>query len=477
MHLPCLQMNRDRFIGLSLFLALFLVFILSPVRHIADSRFSLLVSLSIIEHHTFQLGNYKIPSVSRQNSTKSVRLPYQIQIIDKKPYYIFPYGGAVLSVPYVALAKTIFHISPASPDGRYQPNGERHLQVFLAALLMSLTGVIFYFTARLIMEKAMSLVIVTAALGTQIWSTASRQVESHTWMIFLLAIAIYHIFGSKLGRFKINGFFLGTILSWMYFVRPTAAIDVLLITAYVAFQFRKALLPHIITGLIWCALFLFFSYSVFGKPFPNYYQAGRLFTYPIPEFLLGHLISPSRGLFVFLPWTIFLTYLIGKTFRLIVHKDLLILSLVAIVFHILIVSAYYLWWGGHSFGPRLLSNIVPWLILSLILTVKAWLKQQTKALSVFRIEAYAGILLITLSILINGYGAISINAWKWNVIPDNIDQNPSRLWDWKNPQFWPRHNEQKLEDEESDSGSYLRPLRISSSASSAIRFLSSSSIC
>jgi len=403
-----------------------------------------------LEHQTFQLGNYKIPYVTQQDLTKSAKLPYQIEIIDKKPYYIFPYGGAVLSVPYVALAKTIFHISPASSDGRYHPKGEQRLQVFLAALLMSITGVIFYFTARLILQKAMSVVIVIAALGTQIWSTASRQVESHTWMILLLSIAIYHLFGSKLGRFRINGFFLGTILSWMYFVRPTAAIDVLLITAYVAFRFRKALLPHVITGLIWCSLFLFFSYSVFSKPFPHYYQASRLLSYPIPEFLLGHLISPSRGLFVFLPWTIFLTYLIGKTFRLVTHKDLLILSLVAVVLHLLIVSAYYLWWGGHSFGPRLLSNIVPWLILSLILTVEAWLKQQTKSFSIFRIEAYAGILLIILSVLINGYGAISINALRWNVIPDNIDQNPSRLWDWKNPQFWPRNYEQNFEDEHSN---------------------------
>ncbi len=194
---------------------------------------------------------------------------------------------------------------------------------------MSITGVIFYFTARLILQKVMSLVIVMAALGTQIWSTASRQVESHTWMILLLAIAIYHLFGSKLERFRINGVFLGTVLSWMYFVRPTAAVDVLLIAAFVAFKFRKALLPLLLTGLFWGCLFLFFSYSVFGQPLPNYYQASRLLSYPIPEFLLGHLISPSRGLFIFLPWTIFLAYLIGKTFRLVMHKDFLILSLVA----------------------------------------------------------------------------------------------------------------------------------------------------
>lgn len=137
---------------------------------------------------------------------------------------------------------------------------------------MSVTGVIFYFTARLILQKGMSLVIVAAALGTQIWSTASRQVESHTWMILLLAIAIYHLFGSKLERFRINGVFLGAVLSWMYFVRPTAAVDVLLITAFVAFKFRNALLPLLLTGLFWGCLFLFFSFSVFGKPFPNYYQ-------------------------------------------------------------------------------------------------------------------------------------------------------------------------------------------------------------
>ncbi len=61
-----------------------------------------------------------------------------------------------------------------------------------------------------------------------------------------------------------------------------------------------------------------------------------------------------------------------------------------------------------------------------------------------------------------------LNALKWNVIPNNIDQNPSRLWDWKNPQFWPRNHEQRLEDEQTDSVFYLRPLRTNSAASSAI---------
>lgn len=406
----------------------------------------MLVSLSIIEHQTVQLGNYKIPYVSQNELTKPAKRPYQIQIINKKPYYFFPYGGALLSVPYVALAKGIFHISAATEDGRYQAKAEKQLLGFFAALLMGTLGVLFYRSARLVLNKAISFAIgCIGALGTQVWSMASRLVESQTWMVLLLAITIYHLFGSKLERFRINGLFLGTVLSWMYFVRPTAAIDIVLITTFIALKFRKALLPLVLTGLVWFCLFLFFSYEVFGKAFPNYYQASRLLSYPIPEFFLAHLISPSRGLFIFLPWTIFLAYLIFKNFHSIAHKDFLILSLTAIALHLILVSSFSQWWGGHSFGPRLLTDIVPWLIVCLILAIDAWQKLRIKKQLSFQIEVCIGIVLIAASLFINGYGAISVNALRWNVVPDNIDDDPSRVWDWDNPQFWPRDYKKEME--------------------------------
>jgi hypothetical protein len=45
--------------------------------------------------------------------------------------------------------------------------------------------------------------------------------------------------------------------------------------------------------------------------------------------------------------------------------------------------------------------------------------------------------LATASLAIHAQGALRGAPMFWNVLPDNIDQNPSRLWDWSDPQFPP----------------------------------------
>jgi hypothetical protein len=40
-----------------------------------------------------------------------------------------------------------------------------------------------------------------------------------------------------------------------------------------------------------------------------------------------------------------------------------------------------------------------------------------------------------LGVVIHAQGALRTPPMYWNVIPNNIDQNLSRLWDWKDPQF------------------------------------------
>jgi hypothetical protein len=39
------------------------------------------------------------------------------------------------------------------------------------------------------------------------------------------------------------------------------------------------------------------------------------------------------------------------------------------------------------------------------------------------------------SALIHAQGALRPATWSWNVVPDSIDQDPARLWDWADPQF------------------------------------------
>lgn len=99
-----------------------------------------------------------------------------------------------------------------------------------------------------------------------------------------------------------------------------------------------------------------------------------------------------------------------------------------------------MWWGGHSYGPRLTAGLVPWFALLGILGITArhaWLRQHGSNVSRFfqSGELAVGGVLLALSIALNGVGATAQRTWWWNVKPVNVDQHPERVLDWKDPQF------------------------------------------
>ena len=111
-----------------------------------------------------------------------------------------------------------------------------------------------------------------------------------------------------------------------------------------------------------------------------------------------------------------------------------------VLLHVILVSAYLGWHGGFCYGPRLTTDIVPWLALLGILGVEArlkWRAQNSAHDSALRIgtEWACATVLLLCSITLNALGAISLDTQRWNAVPKNIDEFQNRLWDWKHPQF------------------------------------------
>src|SRR5262249_39786477 len=101
-------------------------------------------------------------------------------------------------------------------------------------------------------------------------------------------------------------------------------------------------------------------------------------------------------------------------------------------------SASKHWWGGHSFGSRFTTGLVPWFVLLSILGVQAMLRHRQTVVSSpirYRLELASAAVLLLLSVAINGLGAVNLATWVWNMEPSNIDYNDYRLWDWRQPQF------------------------------------------
>jgi hypothetical protein len=428
-------------IGALLFAFLCAVFLLSIVHQIADSQYSMLLSESLLHHRTFSLDHYAIPRYEpkQQIGWVSDGDIYHLEYVQGRLYYFFPPGTSVLSVPYVAVMN-LLGVSAANADGSYNPSNELILEKYLAAILMAALGAAVYFTARLHLQRAWSILIALGiALGTQVWSTASRGLWADTWGILLLSVAVWMLVAQETGEHSLRPVWLATVLAWTYFSRPTFAIPIFFITLYILFSVpRREFMRYALTGAAWFALFVIYSLYNFSQLLPNYYRSSRLRFESFTEAMLGNLISPSRGLFIFVPVTLFIAYLLIRYRAELPHRRLVLVGLAVIALHIFVIAGFSPWWGGHCYGPRYTTGLVPWFALLAISGVKAslsWREKHGEATLRRRLEWGAGALLLLCSMFINGKGAMSPRTSRWNTVPVSVDYHPERVWDWRDPQF------------------------------------------
>ena len=445
------QSSRRRALQAALiFIVAALVFLISPVYIISDSHFTLLLSQNILRHGHFRLDEYVTrpfdPRLVRHRSAAKLT---QLGTANGHTYYYFPVGSSILSMPFIPFLNAL-GLSPVRADGGYDWDGELAMQRRVAAVLMAVLASILFLTARLVLPAGWSmLVAVAGAFGTQVWSTASRVLWSHTWGSLLLSIVIFLLVASERRGRRISPFLLASLLSWMYFARPTHVIAVATVSVYMLiFEYdRKAFLRYALTGAAWLALFVAYSYHHFGQVLPPYYlHSGFAFgssfvlrPYVVKAWIIGsvgNLISPSRGLFVYVPVVLFVAYLLVRYRKSVPSSRLTVLAIGNVVGLYIVVSGFGNWWGGHSYGPRLLTDLVPWFALLGTFGVDAMIHPSEQPTGGRRlVELTVGAVLLVLSVAINARGALSWDTALWNPFPVNVDQRPERLWDWSEPQF------------------------------------------
>ncbi len=431
--------RKTRLLTIGIFGVTLMVFCVSPLSVLHDSKYSMLLSDSIIRHHTAYLNAYRFQSpIPKDHSCVPLMrradagYAYQLNRIDGNVVYCYPNGSAILSVPLVAVLE-LFGVRPVSAGEVYDRIGELRIQKLLAGLLMAWFACIVFWTALLFLGPSMSLLTALgAAFGTPVWSTASRTLWSHTWLILFGAEAAYLLLRCERRAARFRPAILATLLSWMYFVRPTGAIGVACLTAYVFARHREQFVRFAAVGAAWFAGFVIYSWSVFRTLMPAYYLSMRTDWANFGVGLMGTLISPSRGLLVFVPITGFIFYLLIRYWGGVPQKGLAIASIAIVVAQVMMVASWPAWWGGYCYGPRLETDATPWLAVLAILGLAG---RYVRAGSSWRLlEGTVGALLLAASALLNGRGAVSVATYRWNDIVQ-IDQHPERAFDWSYPQF------------------------------------------
>jgi hypothetical protein len=420
-------------------------FALSPNRQLADSHYSMLLSEEIYRHHDFYLDAYFKPPLdpAKYPGIAFGEYPYMIERDQGHLYYFYPPGSSILSVPFIAVLNH-FGFSAIGAGQQYDQNGELAIQGRIAAVLMAAFTACVFATAYLLTASlGWSFVIALGtALGTQIWSTASRVLWSHTWGVLLLGFAILYLVGGEQRRWRVNPVVLATLMVWTFFVRPTNAISYALVSIYVVLRLGPILIGYVATSLVWMGAFVLYSEYHFGQIVPaQYLQSGGFELNPPGwlQALAGLLGSPSRGILVFSPVLFVVVIWLVRHRRLLPLPGLVGLAVAACALQLLLVASWKIWWGGFAYGPRLLTDLVPWLALLAMAGVVAWRRAgDSESAGYARVrgaELVVASVLLALSVWINWRGANSIATAWWNVVPVSVDTDPSRVWDWSQPQF------------------------------------------
>ncbi len=382
-------------------LAIPLLVYLVPPRYIGsgDTVGAELLPISLLERGTLTF----------QQDAQGSWLPYWFHATDRGVVSNYPVLPGLLNVPAFAVARLahrnlfadrfgISHVTAAAVAA---------LSVlFVYGILVRLGG------SR---KRALAFAFVYA-FATEVWSVASRGLFQHGPALLFLAAGLYCLLGRNTG----TSIAAGLCLALAVLARPTAAAIVLPLVVYAATRDRRSLgrlalgaaLPAILHGI--------YAWTYWGSPFSSAQPIGISgFSGNFLQGLAGILVSPSRGLFVFSPVFLLALPALVTALRPSSGPDRALPRALAwgVLLTILIYSLWPIWWGGHSFGYRLLLE------LSLPLTILL-------ALDWSRIRSSRPARVLFAAAL---FASIAVQATGSYLFPshfnDRVDQDPSRLWD------------------------------------------------
>lgn len=322
------------------------------------------------------------------------------------------------------------------------PRHDEALQAFLSALVVAGLFLVLERTARLFLPAGAAFVSSLAfVLGTSITSTFGTALWSHGPSALLSALALLHLASARAGNRDPNGLTLGALLGAAFLCRPTAALPAVLFFGFLLARRRREAIRFALAGGAVACFLVASSLALLGTPLPSYYLARSWPVNAQPLVgLVGILASPGRGLFAFSPFL--LAGLVGWGTPRLRRDPLFLLASAWAALHAAVVARHADWWGGWSYGPRLLSDSLPAWFLLVVLSA-AWLRERVRTPLPRRAAAALAGAAILFSVGVHSVqGLFNRATISWNDAPNVYDAPLEKLFDPTNPQFlatWERN--------------------------------------
>lgn len=404
--------------------ASFLLFLIVALVYLANGRSigsgdtlpARYLPFSLLRAHDFNLDEFPLLYGEGALRTFPVQegIPYFLSYRDGHYFSAYSPGPGVLALPVYVLP-----VLAGVPADMWAPALEK-----LSATAITALSVVFLFWAlREMVGRRWALGIAAIyAFGTSSWSASSQALWQHgPSQLFLTLLLVCLVRGMKDERFLA---YAGFTMSAATVMRSTDLLIVLPVVVYLVWTHPRLMprlalfaLPPIVGLLLYNLVCLG---SVAGGSGNITAPTWALFTQvPMVRGLSGVLVSPSRGLFVYSPVLLFsVVGLLRVAFR---GPTLFKPVAAGVVVMILVVGKWFIWWGGHSWGPRLLADAAPIFCF--------FLYPVTGFLDRYRLLKGMFVLLAALSVCAHGLGAFCYDG-RWDD-DANVGRSDAALWSWR----------------------------------------------
>jgi hypothetical protein len=349
--------------------------------------------------------------------------PYVIRQVGDHYYSSYPVGGPLLVTPlYFPFAFLgLGHWDPAS-----LVMFARIAEKFAAAAIAALSAVLLLLLLKRITSApwAWSLTLVYA-LATETWSISSQALWQQGPGELAIIACFYCLERWSEDRARHQWLWLcGACVGAAFVIRPTnivllpaVVVALFLAKAALAQQIRLLAVPFA-GGLLLAG----YNWHMFHRLSGGYAMAvlkGSSFSG-----LAGIFLSPGRGLLIYTPVALFAfcAFLPRASAERRQQKVLLVTAAVFIALESLLISRSIIWWGGYTWGPRLLTELVPPLVVLMAIGVstlhRPWPRRAFAALALY-------------SVLIQAVGVFFYPKGHWDGTPEGVDAAHGRLWNWK----------------------------------------------
>ena len=421
-----------------------------------DTYASRFVPISIIRDGDLILDEF-VPDAIKQQAGDDF-FSYYFAYVRGHFYDSHPPVGPLLSVPVYALPAWIG--IPARPELL-----ANLFSKLAASLLVALSGVLMFRASRQALIATLAapdhddvyvtrialIATIAYGLGTGVWSTASLAMWTHTPAVLGFALALWALTG---GRFSVAG--AAAAAAWL--ARPATAPALALLGLYVAhralrhrwssaaaMEGRAHALRFSAAAAFIAVAGILYNYWLFDNPLggapsrmpPEIEElGGGMFSGSLLVGLAGLTVSPSRGILIYSPVVLAAVYGAARAWHSTLDSDwapgafgrgdavlLLRYASLAALAILLTYSKFIMWWGGHGYGPRYLTDAMPFLGPLFALGLAPIFRRTSRA----RAARVAVTVVLMYSIAVQAIGAF---CWpsSWT-----LNDNPPyryRLWDW-----------------------------------------------